>query len=64
MRDHIQPENKSAIYQVNCKDCEKFCSGNTKTNLETTRKECFRNIKNGEIEKSAVAAHVQKEKQQ
>ena len=31
-------------------------------NLEITAKEHFRNIKNGEIEKSVVAAHVWKAK--
>ena len=36
--------------------------GKTKRNLETRVKEHFRNIKNGETEKSAVAAHVWKEK--
>ena len=30
--------------------------------METRVKEHFRNIKNGEIEKSAIAAHVWKEK--
>ena len=34
----------------------------TKINLETRVKEHFRNINNGEIEKSAIAAHVWKEK--
>ena len=36
--------------------------GKTKRDLETRVKEHFRNIKNGEIEKSAVAAYVWKEK--
>ena len=36
--------------------------GKTKIHLETSVKERFRNIKNGEIEKSAVAAHVWKGK--
>ena len=36
--------------------------GKTKINLGTKVKEHFRNIKNGEIEKSTVAAHVWKEK--
>ena len=36
--------------------------GKTKRNLETRVKEHFRNIKNGEIEKSAIAAHLWKEK--
>ena len=36
--------------------------GKTKRNLEIRVKEHFRNIKNGEIEKSAIAAHVWKEK--
>ena len=36
--------------------------GKTKRDLETGVKELFRNIKNGEIEKSATAAYVLKEK--
>jgi hypothetical protein len=36
--------------------------GKTKRDLETRVKEHFRNIKNGVIEKLAVAAHVWKEK--
>ena len=62
MKDNILPEKKSGIYQINCKDCEKIYIGKTKRNLETKVKEHFRNIKNGKIEKSAVAAHVWKEK--
>ena len=57
-----QSEKKSGIYQINCKDCEKIYIGKTKINLESRVKEHFRNIKNGEIEKSAIAAHVWKEK--
>ena len=58
LNDNILPENKSGIYQINCKDCEKIYIGKTKRDLETRVKELFRNIKNGEIEKSAVAASV------
>ena len=36
--------------------------GKTKRDLETRVEEHFRNIKNGEIEKPAVAAHGRKEK--
>ena len=49
-------------FQINCKDCEKIYIRKTKRNLETRVKEHFRNIKNGEIEKLAIAAHVWKEK--
>ena len=52
----------SARRLINCKDCEKIYIGKTKRNLKTRVKEHFRNIKNGEIETSAVAAHVWKEK--
>ena len=41
---------------------EEIYIGKTKRDLETSIKEHFRNIKNGEIENSAVAAHVWKEK--
>ena len=62
LKDNIPPEKKSGIYQINCKDCKKIYIGKTNIDLETRVKEHFRNIKNGEIEKSAVAAHVWKEK--
>ena len=42
--------------------CVCVCIGKTKRDLESRVKEHFKNIKNGEIEKSAVAAHVSKEK--
>ena len=57
LKDNIPPEKKLSIYQINCK---KIYIGKTKRDLETRNKENFRNIKNGEIEKSAVAAHVWK----
>ena len=50
LKDNIPPENKSGIYQINCKDCEKIYIGKTKINLETRVKEHFRSIRNGEIE--------------
>ena len=64
LKDNIPPEKNSGIYQINCKDCEKIYIyiGKTKRNLKTRVKEHFRNIKNGEIEKLAVAAHVWKAK--
>ena len=63
MKDHIPPEKKPSIYQINCKDYEKIYIRKTKRDLETRLKEHFRNIKNGEIEKSAVTAYLWKEKQ-
>ena len=62
LKDNIPHEKKSGIYQINCNDCEKIYIGIAKRDLETRVEEHFRNIKNGEIEKSAVAAHVWKEK--
>ena len=64
LKDSIPPENKAGFYQINCKDCEKsnIYIGKTKRNLETRVKEHFGNIKNGEIEKLAIAAHVWKKK--
>ena len=62
MKDNIPPEKKSGIYQINCKDCEKIYIGKTKRDLETRVKDTLKILKNGEIEKSAVAAHVRKEK--
>jgi GIY-YIG catalytic domain. len=61
LKDKIPPEMKSDIYQINCK---KIYIGKTKRNLETRVQEHFKNIKNGEIEKSAVAAHVRKKNMQ
>ena len=45
LKDNIPPENKSGIYQINCKDCKKIYIGKTKRNLETRVKEHFRYIK-------------------
>ena len=59
LKDNIPPKRKSEIYQINCKN---IYIGKTKSDLETRLKALFRNIKNGEIEKSAVAAHIQKVK--
>ena len=61
LKDSIPPESKAGICQINCKDCEKIYIGKTKRNLETRVEEHFRNIKNGEMERSAIAAHVWKE---
>ena len=62
MKDNIRPEKKSGIYQIGCKDCEKIYIGKVKRIFETRVKDHFRNIKNGEIEKSAIEAHAWKEK--
>ena len=51
LKDNIPLEKKSEIYQINCK----------KIYIIKTKRD-FRNIENGEIEKSAVAAYVWKEK--
>ena len=56
-KDEIPPINRSGIYQINCKDCEKCYIGQTKRNLKTRVKEHFRNIKQKQEDKSAVAFH-------
>ena len=53
----MQVENKSGVYQINCKECDKIYIGKTKRNLKTRTNEHFKNIKYRQIEKSAVAAH-------
>ena len=58
LKDYIPPQKKSGIYQIDCKDCEKLYMGKTKRELGTRVKEHFRNIKNEEIEKSAVATQA------
>ena len=50
-------ENKSGVYQIGCKACDKIYIGQTKRNLKTWIKEHFRNIKYKHLEKSAVATH-------
>ncbi|KAJ9578766.1 hypothetical protein L9F63_004974 [Diploptera punctata] len=60
--EKIEDCKKSGIYQINCKDCEKIYIGKTKRNLNTRLKEHLRNVKNGETEKSAIAAHAWSEK--
>ncbi|KAJ9588230.1 hypothetical protein L9F63_018394 [Diploptera punctata] len=57
--EKIEDCNKSGIYQI---DCEKMYIGKTKRNLNTRLKEHLRNVTNGEIEKSAIAAHAWLEK--
>ena len=37
-------ENKSGVYQTDCKDCDKIYIGQTKKNLKTQIKKHFRNI--------------------
>ena len=44
-KDKIPVENKSGVYQINCKECDKIYIGKTKMNLKTRTKEHFRNIK-------------------
>jgi GIY-YIG catalytic domain. len=51
-----------SVYHILCKDVEKIYIGKTKRDLETRTKQQFRNLKNGEIQKSVVVAHVCKEK--
>ena len=60
LKDHIPPEKKQGIFQINCKDCKKLYIGNTKRDLGTTVREHCRNVKHGELEKSALAAHIWK----
>ncbi|KAJ9600855.1 hypothetical protein L9F63_000967 [Diploptera punctata] len=60
--EKIKEENKSGIYQIKCEECEKFYIRKTKRNLKTRVKEHLRNVKKGEVEKSAVAAHAWSEK--
>ena len=58
MKDHIPPEKKSGIYQINCKDYENMY---IKRYLET-RTKYFRNIINSHVQKSEVAVYVWIEK--
>ena len=56
-KDHIPRKKKWSIYQNNCKDCEIYVGKERereqRKKLETKVAENVRNIKNGEIEKSA-----------
>ena len=61
-KDIVFFQKKWDIYQINSKNCDKIYIGKTKRELETGVKQHFRNTKNGDIEKSAVAAHVGKKK--
>ena len=48
------PFKKSGIYEINCKLCDKVHVGQTKRNLETRKKEHFRNLRLNHIEKSSL----------
>ena len=53
------PTNKqSGMYQINCADCDKMYIGQTKRNISIRAAEHMRNVKNIEIDKSAIASHV------
>ena len=57
-KDKIPPTQKSGIYKISCKECNKAYIGKTKRNLNIRQKEHFRNIRFKQVDKSAVAHHV------
>ena len=61
LKDNIPPEKKSGKYQINCKIARRCIYGRQKEIWKLGLKNILK-YKNGEIEKSAVIAHVWKEK--
>ena len=56
-KDKISPEEKSGIYNIQCKDCSKQYIGQTRRTVKTRYKEHIGHLRKGNIEKSAVAKH-------
>ena len=54
----VPPTQKSVIYRIDCKDCNKTYIGQTKRSIETRFKEHLAHLKYGRTEKSAVAEHA------
>lgn len=55
---HPQHEN-SGIYSIGCNDCDQIYIGQTRRRIEKRVKEHIRYTKNGQVEKSGVAEHMQ-----
>ena len=58
LKDKVEDKERSGIYSLNCKDCKKQYIGQTRRKMKIKIKEHHRNIKNKEVEKSAVAYHA------
>ena len=58
IKDKVPTSQKSGIYKIACKNCNKSYIGKTKRNLNTRVNEHFRNIRFKQVDKSAVAHHV------
>lgn len=57
-KDKTPIEEKSGIYEISCSTCDAKYIGQTKRNIGTRFKEHLNCIKNRQIYKSSVAAHV------
>lgn len=57
-KDKVEDEDKSGIYEVQCKDCTKLYIGQTRRKLATRFKEHCSHIKHNRSSKSAVALHA------
>ena len=56
-KDKITPTQKSGIYKISCKGCNKSYIDKIKRNLNN-QKEHFKNIRFKHLDKSAIAHHV------
>jgi hypothetical protein len=57
-KDKVNRNEKSGIYEINCKDCNQKYIGQTKRPIITRFKEHMAHRKFGRFEKSSVAQHI------
>jgi hypothetical protein len=57
-KDKVGANEKSGIYEINCKDCSQKYIGQTKRPILTRFKEHLAHLKYGRLEKSSVAQHI------
>lgn len=57
-KDKVPPEQRSGIYRVQCKTCDKCYIGQSSRRVEVRFKEHLANIRLNKPEKSSVAQHI------
>lgn len=57
-KDKISINERSGIYEISCKDCDKKYVGQTRRSIQTRFKEHMAHLKYGRTEKSSVAQHA------
>lgn len=61
LKDTKNEEEMAGIYEISCQDCDKVYVGQTRRNIKIRAKEHHRNVRNRDIDKSAVAKHCYEE---